>query len=308
MNFERQDIGLGLFVLGAAAAIVAGIIAVAGILKGETMDIHVFVDSFANMRVGTTVYVRGYRVGEIAHIDPILEPTLHFDVTMAIDADFPLYEGTSADIGSQGGLLGETVINLQLPDDRGRQLVDGDNIGRASTFDLSAVIARADSLAVKVEEVAARLVDLLSPEMVGAVVEELQTTLVTARESLSLLQGRFVAISDSLTQGMHMATQSLGLVAEVLQENRPRISSLLDSTQTLVSELSGLAGSARSQLDTQGPALGRNLEQLEAVLAELRILLADMNRHSLWQMLFKKSPPDTSAAKSSLSSVSPTGS
>ena len=297
MNFERQDIGLGLFVLGAGAAIVAGLIAVAGILKGETINIHVMVDSFANMRVGTYVYVQGYRVGEIARIEPILEPTLHFDVTMAIDAEFPLYAGTLADIGSQGGLLGETVINLQLPEERGRLLIDGDNIGRASMFDLGAVIARADSLARTVEEVGARLVDLLSPDMAGAVIEELHATLVTSRQSLTLLQNRFAALSDSLSRGMHHATNSLGLLADVLEENRPRISSMLDSTQAMVSQLRGLAGSADSLLQSQGPAIGGNLEQLEAVLAELRILLADLNSHSLWQMMFKTRRPDTSGVK-----------
>jgi len=303
MNFERQDIGLGLFVLGAAAAVIAGLITVAGILKGETIDIHVLVDSVANVRVGTIVYVRGYRVGEITDIDPVYEPTLHsdvtlahFDVTLAIDAEFPLYDGTRAIISSSG-FIGDVVLNLQLPETLGRRLVSGDRIGQATSMDISSVVGRADTLARAVEEVAARLVELLSPEVAGAILAELRNTLVTTRENLTLIENRFVAISDSLARGMQVATNSLKLVSDVLQESRPRISSMLDSTQTLVSELRSLTSSAGSLLESQGPAIGRNLAELEAVLAQLRILLADMNRHSLWQMMFKTRPPDTSTVR-----------
>lgn len=297
MKFERQDIGLGLFVVGAGAAIVAGVMAVAGILKGETIDIHVLVDQFANMRAGTTVYVRGYRVGEIAHIEPMLEPTLHFDVTMSIDADFPLYEGTTAVIGSQGGFIGETVINLQVPERSGRLLVDGDNIGRASTTDLSAIIIRADSLAMKIEEVTAQLVYLLSPEVAGAIAEEVRATLATGRQSIKNLEGQFVMLTDSLATGIGMAVASLKIVTGMVEENRPRIASMLDSTQVLMSQFKALAATSDSLLVTEGPAIGRNLAQMEAVLAELRILLTDMNNYTLWQMMFKTRRPDTTASK-----------
>lgn len=297
MNFERQDIGLGLFVVGAGAAIVAGLLAVAGILKGETIDIHVMVDQFANMRVGTTVYIRGYRVGEIGHIEPMLEPTLQFDVTMSIDADFPLYEGTTAVIGSQGGFIGETVINLQVPEQPGRLLLDGDNIGRASTTDLTAIIARADSLAIKIEEVASQLVYLLSPEVAGLIAEEIRSTLATGRQSIKVLEGQFVALTDSLTAGIGIAVASLKTVAGMVEENRPRIASMLDSTLALMSNFKALAATTDSLLVTEGPAIGRNLAKMEAVLEELRILLADMNNYTLWQMMFKTRRPDTTASK-----------
>jgi len=297
MNFERQDIGLGMFIVGAGAAIVAGLLAVAGILKGETIDIHVLVDQFANMRAGTTVYVRGYRVGEIARIEPKLEPTLHFDVTMSIAADFPLYEGTTAVIGSQGGFIGETVINLQVPEQLGRLLVDGDNIGRASTTDLTAIILRADSLAMKIEEVAAQLVYLLSPEVAGLIAEEVRATLATGRQSLKILERQFVALTDTLTTGVGIAVASLRTVTGVVEENRPRISSMLDTTQALMSNFKALAATTDSLLETQGPAIGRNLAEMEAVLAELRKLLTDMNTYTLWQMMFKTRPPDTTASK-----------
>ena len=45
MNFERQDFALGLFVLGALAAVIAALITVAGILEKEKINLHVSLHS-----------------------------------------------------------------------------------------------------------------------------------------------------------------------------------------------------------------------------------------------------------------------
>ena len=71
MNFERQDIGLGLFVLGAAGAVIAALVLVLGAFRGEFITLGVYVDSVANVRTGSAVYVSGYRVGELTQIEPV---------------------------------------------------------------------------------------------------------------------------------------------------------------------------------------------------------------------------------------------
>lgn len=296
MHFERQDIGLGLFVLGAAAVIVAGLVGVAGILEGEKIDLHVAVERLPNVRRGTAVYVEGYRVGEISRIDPVHGPPLHFDLTLTVDAEFPLYEGTAAAIGSQG-FIGDEIVELQMPERRGDLLEDGARIPHISFPDLSLIIGRADTLAQAIEDVAQRLVDLLSPEKAGALLEELSTTMVSTRETFSVLENEIVMLADSLRYGMRVATNSLELVSDVLQENRTRISSTLDSTQVMVSALRGVASSAGAMIDSTSPNLVKSIENLEAVLADLQILLADLNRYSLWQVLFKVRHPDSTNVK-----------
>ena len=118
--------------------------------------------------------------------------------------------------------------------------------------------------------------------------------MVFARETFALLEYEIVALSDSLRFGMRSAARSLDLVNAVLSENREKFTATLDTTLTMVSNLSDLSRNAGSMIDSTGPRLARNLEQMEAVMAELQVLMEDMNRYSLWQMLFKvREHPDS---------------
>lgn len=291
MNFERQDIGLGLFVVGAIAAIIVGLVAVAGILEGETIKVHVSVDAVSNLRRGAPVYVSGYRVGDVSRIDPVYEPVLHFDLTMEIDADFPLYDGTTAAINSQG-FIGDAVVELQVPVQRGQRLTDGAVMMQAFLPDLSHLVSRADTLAQTIQEVVHNLAEFLSPDVAGALVEDLRSTMVATRETFAVLEGELVALADSLRYGMRVATGSLEQVSGVIEENRERISGTLDSTMAMVRDMRGFTTTLGGYVDTARPGLERTLVNLEAVLVEMRTLLADMNRYSLWQILFKVRHPD----------------
>jgi len=295
MNFERQDFALGLFVLGALAAVVAALITVAGILEKEKINLHIRVDTLPAVRRGTAVYVSGYRVGEITDISPVVDVTpFYFDLTLAVDADFPLYEGTAASIGAVGGLVGDAVVDLRIPDLPGTRLTDGAVLPQVSSPGLAQMISRADTLAQTVEQVASNLAEILDPERAGNLIEEFTNTMIFARETFAMLEYEVVALSDSLRYGMRSAARSLDLVNSVLGENRERFAATLDTTLSLVSNLNHLTLNAGSMIDSTGPRLDRNLEQMEAVLAELQVLLEDMNRYSLWQMLFKVRPhPDS---------------
>ncbi len=295
MNFERQDFALGLFVLGALAAVVAALITVAGILEKDKINLHIRVDTLPAVRRGTAVYVSGYRVGELTEITPVVDVTpFYFDLTLAVDADFPLYEGTAASIGAVGGLVGDAVVDLRIPDVPGTRLQEGAILPQITSPGLAQMISRADTLAQTVEKVASNLAEILDPERAGVLIEEFTNTMVFARETFALLEYEIVALSDSLRYSMRSAARSLDLVNSVLGDNRERFSATLDTTLSLVSNLNKVTLTAGSMIDSTGPRLDRNLEQMEAVLAELQILLEDMNRYSLWQMLFKVRPhPDS---------------
>jgi ABC-type transporter Mla subunit MlaD len=292
MNFERQDIGLGLFVSGAVAVVLAGLVFSLGVFRGETLDIHVLVESVANVRRGTTVYVQGFRVGEIARIVPsTIDSRLRFDLTLAVNAGFPLFEGTKAQIAAPG-LVGDAVINLILPERTGDQLGHGAYISQLASPGLAEIAARADSLARTVELVAAGLVEMLSPEVAGSLVDEARITLRATREALLALESRFLTISDSLLMAMTTATGSLVMLSDVVGENRTRISSTLDSTQALLGDLREAVRHSGDYLAQQRPALEKSLQDLDAILTQMRILSEDLNRNSLWQMLFKVRHPE----------------
>ncbi len=293
MNFERQDIGLGLFVSGAAAVVLAGLVFSLGVFRGETLDIHVLVESVANVRRGTTVYVQGFRVGEIARIVPQTNDSrLRFDLTLAVNAGFTLYEGTRAQIAAPG-LVGDAVVNLILPErPTGAPLGHGAYISQLTSPGLAEIAARADSLARTVEQVAAGLVEMLSPQVAGSLVDEARITLRATREALLALESRFLTISDSLLTAMTTATGSLVMLSDVVGENRTRISSTLDSTQALLGDLREAMHASGDYLVQQRPALEKSLQDLDAILTQMRILSEDLNRHSLWQMLFKVRHPE----------------
>jgi ABC-type transporter Mla subunit MlaD len=294
MNFERQDIGLGLFVVGAAGAVIAALVLVLGAFRGESITLGVYVDSVANVRTGSAVFVSGYRVGELKKIEPVYEPSLRFRIFLSVDADFPLYEGTRAQIVAPG-IIGDAIVNLQLPGRPSLRLTDGAIIDQAPSVGLTEIASRADSLARSLEGLSGRLTELLSPEVAGKLLEQVTRTLSSTTRTLNVVEDRFIALSDSLLYGMQIATQSVRLVSEVLNENRARISGTLDSTNVLVGELRGAMRSAGEFFTQERPRLERSLADLEAILSEMRTLSEDMNNYSLWQMLFKKrheEPPE----------------
>ncbi len=293
MNFERQDIGLGLFVIGAGLIVLVGLVMAVGILRGETTEIHVSVDNVTTLRKGSAVYVEGYRVGEITGIEPRFTPDLQFDLTLAVRGDFPLYEGTTASITTPG-VIGDAVIFLRVPERAtGLRLQDGAWVSQAPSPGLSGVISRADTLARAVERVALRLDRLLSPEVAGELLAELEAMLGEVREVMTSVQGRFVQMADSLEYGISVGTKTLTTVNEVLLDNQERFTALLDSTRSLVGLVGSTVRGMESSVSDQGPRLERSLEDLEAVLEEARVLLEDMNRYSLWDMLFTIRHPDT---------------
>ncbi|MFO7768368.1 MAG: MlaD family protein [bacterium] len=293
MNFERQDIGLGLFVIGAVVIVLVGLVMAVGILRGETTEVHVSVDNVTTLRKGSAVYVEGYRVGEIVEIEPRFTPDLQFDLTLAVRGDFPLYEGTRAMITTPG-VIGDAVVYLKVPErSAGRRLEDGAWISQVPAPGVSGIISRADTLARAVERVALRLDRLLSPEVAGELLDQLEVTLKEARAVMTSVQVRFTQMADSLEYGIAVGTETLTAVNDLLARNQDRFTSLLDSTRSLV----GLVGKTVREMNTsvsdQGPRLERSLEDLGTVLEEARILLEDMNRHSMWDILFTVRHPDS---------------
>jgi ABC-type transporter Mla subunit MlaD len=269
---------------------------VLGVFRGETITVNVFVDAVSNMRTGSVVYVGGYRVGEITGIEPVFEPRLLFKLNLGIDADFPLYEGTRAQIVAPG-VIGDAVVNLLIPGNNGVRLGDGAVIAQAPSIGLTEIASRADSLARSVEQLAARASELLSPEIAGALIGDIRRTLSTTSQSLSTVEGRLIALSDSLMYGMRVATNSMKLVADVLEENRSRVAGTLDSTFVLISEMRGAMRTTGDFVNSERPRIESSLKDLEAILGEMRTLTEDMNQYSLWQMLFKRRhdepPPET---------------
>jgi hypothetical protein len=189
-------------------------------------------------------------------------------------------------------VIGDAVVNLLISDHNGQLLTDGAEIAQAPSVGLTEIASRADSLARSVEQLAGRLTELLSPEVTGVLLDEVRNTLSSTTHALSVVEGRLVALSDSLLYGMRVATSTLDLATEVLSENRSRITGTLDSTQALVGEMRAAIGSAGGFFTEQRPRLERSLTDLEAILAQMRVLTEDMNRYTLWQMLFKKRDED----------------
>jgi ABC-type transporter Mla subunit MlaD len=298
MNYEREDIGLGLFVLIALLMTAGGVIVAVGALRGETIDLHVAVDGVTGLRKGSAVYIEGYRIGEVTAIRPSFtagEAGLRFYLRLKVAADFPLYQGTRAAI-TNPGLIGDAVVSLLVPARPGAPLGHDDWILQTTAPGLMGVVARADSLAMAIERVAARVDDLLRPEVAGTLLHELQHTLMVTRTTMTQLEQRMITLSDTLAYGIGIGASTLEQMTALVEENRERISGSIDSASVLMGELRGMVADVQRLGHDQAPRIDRNLSELEATLGQARLFLEDLNRYSLWQMLFTVRHPDSSAA------------
>ena len=113
MGRNKNELRVGLFLITPLAIMLIVITLKLGYsLVSSTMDIYLKIDSISSIKDGTSVIVKGYRIGRIVDIRPVFKPELHFLATMRVTKDIELFEGCSVIIQNQN-ILGDTVIEIR---------------------------------------------------------------------------------------------------------------------------------------------------------------------------------------------------
>ncbi len=254
---------------------------------------------------GRPVKYAGLSVGKVGSIAIDKDNPGKVLVSINIDREFPLYEGTVATI-TQKGLVGDNYILLELQGEVGPKLAEEDTIPAAVTLSMSDVAAEIGkavaSIAPKLEKAAEGLELLFSGENKAY----LERTLKMAPSVLSESNATFVAfrkdwakLSKTTSSGIQSGTKSLEAITGDVAVTLNKVENVLDTLETemkyTLGNVNGEVTRAVDGIDGLTTDLRKNLEydqeEIEAILVNVNRLSREMSRlaRSLrerpWQVL-----------------------
>jgi phospholipid/cholesterol/gamma-HCH transport system substrate-binding protein len=276
LEFQRQTLWVGLFVLLAAVAFTAvSIIAVQQKLFRQEYKLHSSFERIDGLTEGADVLLRGFAVGRVTDIEFAMDPSIRFDVIFSVDDDVQLPAGTKVILTTRG--FGSQILTLITPGDPmnpdappapppGRTIVfhqPGDQLPGRAGGSLDTIFSEAQTL-VRTLSTTLRNVDGLLNERLGP---ELEATLATVNTELNVLV-------PELRSTLAQARSVLKETDTTMVELRPKASKLLDTAETEVKSAGDLARKAEDVLTEMearfvplADSLTNWIEQVDALLA-----------------------------------------
>jgi ABC-type transporter Mla subunit MlaD len=288
MNFEKQDVRLGIFVV-AALALFLGLLVFknARAVVQETYPLVVRLDSMEGLAPGTEVDLKGYPVGTVDRIRMRQSGVeYHFLATLSIRSDIKLWRGTRAQVATRG--LGSSYLDLQLPEPAERQVIlaPGDQIPGDQGVSIGGVLDKAsrllDTLNGSVEALRDRLrthglEDVFGQPAVRQALLNLNATLLEfqalAKESRGLV-GHADRSMGQADKALADLDASLAVTRSLLEARKPDLDRIVTSLASTLQQADALLSRFRAEdqpeLETSLKTLRRSLDSVEELLQILK--------------------------------------
>jgi phospholipid/cholesterol/gamma-HCH transport system substrate-binding protein len=254
MNARREQVWVGLFVLVAAALLIATVLSVAGTFSRGGIPHRSYFKFAGGLEPGAAVRFGGMKAGSVqaVRVDP--DDSTRIEVDFNVARDIPLKTDSVAKITSLGAL--------------------GDNYVELTTGTRQAAAAAPGSVVRSTESMS--FSDL--GDMVGQLQPMVQQVLQKLNQRLDELQVTLARATDLLNdRNRANISGSLSTVNSMLAEDRPRIAATLSNVQTASARLTPLLDDLKKTMTQANDALGHidavvleNRADLRASVAELR--------------------------------------
>ncbi|HEX9082087.1 MAG TPA: MlaD family protein [Holophagaceae bacterium] len=259
MNFEKQDVRLGLFVL-VALGLFLGLLVFknARAVVQKTYPLRVRLDSMEGLAPGSEVDLKGYPIGSVDQIEMRQEGVeYHFLATLSIRADIRLWKGTRALVASKG--LGSGFLDLQLPDPAERKVVlaPGDQIPGDQGVSIGGVLDKADRLLDTLNGSVEELRDRIRTHGLGDVLDH-----PSVKQALQ-------ALNTTLQEFQALAKEGRGLVGHADRSMGEADKAIADLDASLA-VTRGLLETRKPELDRIVVSLASTLQQADALLSQFR--------------------------------------
>ena len=256
---ERNPLILGACTIGFIAASVAAVLVLNADAFADRYTVNAYFEDAAGISPGDTVRVAGVDAGKV---DSVRQTDGQVEVVMAIDQGVELSGDTAAAIQVET-VLGTKFVRLTTGDDWDAPLEDGDTVvdtttpvelldiqntgtrlfdesdGRAFNDLMQSLTEVTDGKRVQVQQILDGLSDLTT------VVSDRETEARRLLDSAETLTGTLASRDEELAG----AIDNLNMVVGDLAERRSSLVELLDSTSEAASELAGVVGDNRADLD-----------------------------------------------------------
>lgn len=271
-DMRANYVMVGSFVL-VMLAVLIGVVATLTGRTGDTDTYYTTLNNVNGVKYGTKVTYEGFVIGLVEDIVPLrADGSTRFRVTMAVQKDWPIPEGSIARVAASGILAAVTV------DIRGgtseQMLPAGAQIAGGSAANIFAVM---NDMAGQVAELNQQgLLPLLANinqriDSLGGILEQQAPELLA---NLTAISGDLAQKGPRITSDVQRMTATLsGQV--VTAENAQRVGETLEN----IRQLSAGLQESRQKVDTVLLSMERSAPTVEASLKDLRYTLQSVARN-----------------------------
>ncbi len=254
MNSRSEQVWVGVFVLVAAALLVAAVLAVTGAFTRGNIPHRAYFKFGGGLESGAVVQFGGMKAGSVRRVRVDPQDSTRIEIDFGVARDIPLKTDSVATITSLGVL--------------------GDNYLELSTGSRQAPLAAPGSVVKSAEAVS--FTDL--SDMAGELQPMVQQVLQKLSQRLDELQVTVARTNDLLNdRNRANISAALGSVNSMLAEDRPKLSVTLDNLQTASARLTPVLGDLQKTMLQANNALGHidgvvleNRQDLRASVSQLR--------------------------------------
>lgn len=263
----NKEFWAGIFVLSGMAVGVGVYTTV--VVETAVAEYHLYkleTNNMSGIGVGTQVLMAGYDVGKISKIDVSYDPSLTFEVEMALKPEVPIPQGSVAQLGTK--LAGGGVINLVPPSYIDGFLEPGSTLSLIPSTDIQSLLESADSI----------LKDLaIMTERGREFVEDPEQGLELRLKEVDKI---LIQINVLLLELTKVAKTSKG----VLKDNAPLLQESLTNAEVLTTdsiELMAQMDASLKEFDVQMSAMGELMEGYDPDSnAEMKEMFESLNESS----------------------------
>jgi phospholipid/cholesterol/gamma-HCH transport system substrate-binding protein len=260
MNAKSEQTLVGLFVVIAAAVLIATVFGISGAFGRSVKTFHTFFAFAGGLEPGATVrYSGGMKAGRVEkmQIDP--QDPSRIEVTFSVQSDVPVKTDSHARIMSLSP-LGENHLEIVPGSKQAGLAKDGALLPADDYIDFNAITKSINDIAPSAQQLLTTL---------NARASELQVTVARINDLLSDRNRANLAGTLATTRGM-------------LEEDRPLLKGTLANVnettkklQPLIDDLQKTTATANKTLDHIDSLIGDNREDVHAAIIELRKTLTN---------------------------------
>ena len=275
-------VGIFVLLLGSAAIGISLWLAF-GDVAYATRTFRIYMnESVAGLFIDAPVSYRGVQVGRVRDLALVPENPEHVQITVDIDADVPIKEGTVAKLNVQG-ITGIAAIELSgggadAPDIEAKRGEPYPVIPAVPSL-FSRVDATVSELIGNLNMVAHDLHELLTPQTRDYVLQILQNvdalTATVAEQRATLADG---------IEAFSAFSRNTATASEQLPQLLTQVEGAVVSVQAMAEDIALATRAVQEQVHAGGDSLqtlgGRTLPEIESLLSEMRRLTASFQRLS----------------------------
>jgi len=261
MDSKREQAFVGMFVMVAAAVLIATVFAISGAFGRSSKTFHAYFSFAGGLEPGATVrYSGGPKVGRVERlrIDP--QNPSRIEVSFSVQTDLPVKTDSHVKIMSVSP-LGDNHLEVLPGTPQSPLASNGAFLPAQPYLDFNALTSQINDIAPRAQQLLAALTD-------RAV--ELKVTVDRVNDLLSVQNRANLAATIANARGM-------------LEENRPQIHSALEHVNSVTEKLEPLLADfrktsqeANQTLDHIDAMIGENRADVRQAVVQLRRTLTNM--------------------------------